>query len=68
MQPHYFFNVQLGQLGHIHPQIHCQEMSILGQSVHYNPDRIMTSKGSWQMGHKFHNYPIPFPHGYVQRL
>jgi len=60
MQPHNFLNVQLGQLGHRHPQIHRQEMSTIGQSVHYNPDRIMSSKILWQMGHKIHKDAIPF--------
>jgi len=41
MQPHNFLEVQLGQLSHRHPQVHCQEMSTLGQSVHYNPNGVM---------------------------
>jgi len=68
MQPHNFLNVQLGQLGYIHSQIHCQEVSTLGQSVHNNPDGIMTPKGSWQVGHKVHRDAILFPHWYFQRL
>jgi len=68
MQSYYLLTVQLGQLGHRHPQIHCQEINTLGQSVHYNPDCIMTPKGLWQMGHKVHNYAISFPLWYVQRL
>jgi len=46
MQPHNFLNVQLGQLGHGHPQVHRQEMGTLGQSVHYDPYGIMPSKSS----------------------
>jgi len=62
MKPHDFFNVQLGQLGHGHPQVHRQEVSTLSQSVHYDLDGIMPSKSPWQMGHKIHRDAIPFPH------
>jgi len=62
MQPHNLLNIQLGQLDHGHPQVHCQEMSTFGQSIHYNPDDVMPSKSLWQMGHKVHGDAIPFPH------
>jgi len=68
MQSHNILDVQLGQLCHGHPQVHCQEMGTLGQSVHYNPDGVMPSKSSWQMGHKVHRDAVPFLHGYLQGL
>jgi len=43
-------------------------MRTLGQSVHYDPDGVMPSKSSWQMGHKVHRDAIPFPHWYLQGL
>jgi len=68
MQSHYFLDVLLSQLGHRHSQVHCPEISTLGQSVDHHPYCIMTFKGSWQMGHKIHSCAIPFSHRYVQRL
>jgi len=62
VHPHNLLNVQLGQLGHGHPQVHRQEMNTFGQSIHYNPDGVVPSKSLWQMGHKVHRDAVPFPH------
>ena len=66
MQSYNFLNVHLGQLCHGHPQVHRQEMGILGQSIHYHLYGVMPSKSSWQMGHKVHRDAVPFPHWYLQ--
>jgi len=68
VQPHNLLNVQLGQLDHGHPQVHRQEISILGQSIDYNPDGVMPPKSSWQMGYKIYRDVISFPHWYLQGL
>jgi len=62
MQSHNSFDIQLCQLDHWHPEVHRQEMSTLGQSIHNNPDDVVPSKSSWQMGHNVHRDVIPFPH------
>ena len=43
MQSYNLSDAKLSQLGHGHPQVHCQEASTPGQMVHNNPDCIMTS-------------------------
>jgi len=62
MQPHNLFDVQLGQLGHGHPQVHRQKVCALGQPIHYHPDGVMSSESLWKMSHEVHGDAVLFPH------
>jgi len=68
MQAHNLLNIQLGQHGHGHPQVHRQKVGTLGQPIHHHPDGVMSSKSLWQMGYKIHGDAVSFPHWYFQGL
>ena len=68
MKSDYFFEVYPSKGGSSEGSFYWNEVGYLGETVDYNPDRIVPFLGPRQSGYKIHAYFFPLPFGYWKGL
>jgi hypothetical protein len=68
MKSDYFFEIYLGEGGSSKGSLHWNEVSYLGKTVNYNPDRIVPFLGPEQSDHEIHASFFPLLFGRSEGL
>jgi hypothetical protein len=64
----YFFEVYPSEGGSSEGSLYWYEVSYLGKTVNYDPDRIVPLLGPGQSDHEIHAYFFPLPFGHRKGL
>ena len=68
MESDYFFKIYLGKGGSAEGSFYWDEMSYLGKTVDYNPNRIVPFLCLRQSDYEIHAYFFPLPFRYWEGL
>ena len=68
MEFDYFFKIYPSKGGSSDGSFYWNEMSYLGKTIDYNPDRIVPFLGPRQSDYKIHAYFFPLPFGHSEGL
>ena len=68
MKSDYFFEIYPGEGGSSEGSLYWYEVSYLGKTVNYDPDRIVPFLGPGQSDYEIHAYFFPLPFGHWKGL
>jgi hypothetical protein len=68
MESDYFFKIYPSKGGSSEGSFYWNEVSYLGKTIDYNPDRIVPFLGPRQSDYEIHAYFFPLPFGHWEGL